>query len=134
MAEPSFLAEVRRRRVIPTALFYAAFAWIAIQVVTTLLPVFGGRDVLVRILVVVILAGLPVAIAVSWIFDLTPAGVRRADRGEDGSIRDDGSPTRSGAGTAPGPPSTRWSSRGRRTGRWCRPWSRGRFACFTLPG
>lgn len=100
MPKPTgLLAEVRRRRVIPTALFYAAFAWAAIEVVTTLLPVFGGRDVVVRVLVVVILAGLPVAIAVSWIFDITPSGVRRTEAS--GHHGDEGAG--SGENEAPGP-------------------------------
>jgi predicted ATPase len=89
MAAKGFLAEIRRRKVLPTALFYAAFAWAAIEVVTTLLPVFGGRDVVVRILVIAILAGLPVAIVISWIFDLTPSGLQRTDRNEHDRIRDD---------------------------------------------
>lgn len=75
------VAELRRRKVVRTAVVYAALAWAAIEVVTTLLPVFGGRDTVVRIVVALILLGLPVAVVLSWMFDFTPEGFQR-DSGE----------------------------------------------------
>ena len=69
-----FIAELRRRKVIRTTLVYAALAWVTIQVVTTVLPVFGDRETVIRVIVGIILAGLPVAIIVSWLFDFTPDG------------------------------------------------------------
>ena len=56
-----FYAELRRRKVIRTAVVYAALAWAAIEVANTLIPIFGGSDLLVRLVVAVIIAGLPVA-------------------------------------------------------------------------
>jgi predicted ATPase len=87
-----FITELRRRKVVRTTLVYVALAWAAIEGVTTLGPVFGASDGLVRALVVLIILGLPVAIALSWMFDVTPEGLR-----PDGG-RDDESPVeRSGS-------------------------------------
>ncbi|CAN5758267.1 hypothetical protein BH23GEM3_BH23GEM3_00190 [soil metagenome] len=44
-----FLSELRRRKVIPTAVVYIALAWAAIEVVTTLLPVYRFGETPVRI-------------------------------------------------------------------------------------
>lgn len=78
MAEAtSFFSELRRRKVIQTAIVYLALAWAAIEVVTTLLPVYGVGETVVRIAVGLILIGLPVAIGVSWLFDFTPSGFTR---------------------------------------------------------
>jgi predicted ATPase len=73
----SFLSELRRRKVIQTAIVYIALAWACIEVVTTLLPVYGFGETPVRIAVGLVLLGLPVAIAVSWLFDFTPSGFTR---------------------------------------------------------
>ena len=73
----SFFSELRRRKVIHTAIVYIALAWAGIEVVTTLLPVYGAGETAVRIGVGLILLGLPVAIAVSWLFDFTPSGFTR---------------------------------------------------------
>lgn len=70
-------SELRRRKVIQTAIVYIALAWAGIEVVTTLLPVYGGGDTAVRLAVGLILLGLPVAIAISWLFDFTPSGFTR---------------------------------------------------------
>jgi predicted ATPase/Tfp pilus assembly protein PilF len=72
-----FVQELLRRKVLQTALVYTALAWAAIEVATTLLPVYGAGDTIVRLVVGVILLGLPVAIVVSWLFDFTPQGFRR---------------------------------------------------------
>jgi predicted ATPase len=72
-----FVAELRRRKVIHTAIAYAALAWLAIEVVTTVLPVFDARETVIRLLVAVILLGLPIAIVVSWLFDFTLGGFQR---------------------------------------------------------
>ncbi len=68
--------ELRRRKVFRTAVIYAGAAWLLIEVATTLGPVLGGPDWLVKSFVITLLLGLPVAITVSWMFDLSPEGLR----------------------------------------------------------
>jgi TolB-like protein/Flp pilus assembly protein TadD len=73
----SFLAELRRRQVFRTAAWYAAAAWVVIQVASTVFPEFGLPTWSVRAVIVAALLGLPVALLLAWSFDLTGAGVRR---------------------------------------------------------
>lgn len=70
----SFLTELRRRKVVRTAVLYAALGWGSIEVVSTVGQIFGWADWIVRAITIVIILGLPVAIVVSWMFDLTPDG------------------------------------------------------------
>jgi TolB-like protein len=81
---PGFFSELRRRRVIRTAVVYVAAAWVGIEVATTLIPVYGGSNTQERLAVGLILLGLPVAVTVSWLFDITPEGFKR-DAGPPGT-------------------------------------------------
>jgi hypothetical protein len=81
---PGFFSELRRRRVIGTAVVYVAAAWVGIEVATTLIPVYGGSNTLERLAVGLILLGLPVAVTVSWLVDITPEGFKR-DAGPPGT-------------------------------------------------
>jgi TolB-like protein/Tfp pilus assembly protein PilF len=85
-----FLGELRRRRVFGTILIYVTVAWLAIEMITVLVPLFNGPDWLVRPAVAVVLLGLPVAMVVSWWFDfnvrtlrLEPSPVSRSPAGPD---------------------------------------------------
>ena len=73
----SFLSELRRRHVIRAMLAYLAVAWLLIQVLETLFPIFGLPETSVRVIVVVLGIGtVPVAIA-AWLLEWTPSGVVR---------------------------------------------------------
>ena len=77
----SLFSELRRRKVVRTAVVYVALGWIGIEVSSTLGQIFAWPDWLMRGAVVVIVLGLPVAIAISWMFDLTPDGFLPDSRG-----------------------------------------------------
>jgi len=72
-------SELGRRRVLQTALIYAAAAWSITEVLSFLidaLPVFpDASKTLIAILFVV---GFPVAMFLAWRFDIGPRGIRRA--------------------------------------------------------
>ena len=77
----SFIAELKRRNVIRTAVAYLAAAWLLIQVFESLLPVLGLPDTAMRYVFIVLAIGfVPVMIA-AWVFELTPDGLIR-DSGE----------------------------------------------------
>ena len=67
-----FFSEVRRRKVLRTTVIYAAIAWVGIQVVVAVFPTLGLPDWMTRTFVVIFIAGLPIAIILSWIFDFHP--------------------------------------------------------------
>jgi len=73
----SFLKELRRRNVIRVALAYLAGAWLLVQVLETLLPIFGLSETLARIVVVFLAIALVPVLVLSWVFEWTPQGLKR---------------------------------------------------------
>src|SRR5512134_3310622 len=71
-----FWDELRRRHVVRVLIYYAVFAWVVIQVGDVMLEAFELSHLL-RYLVAGTAAVFPVALALSWMFDITPAGVER---------------------------------------------------------
>lgn len=72
----SFYAELKRRNVIRAGVFYAASAWLLVQVATQVFPFFHFPDWVVRWIVIAALVGFPFAIAFSWFYEWTPRGFR----------------------------------------------------------
>jgi len=74
---PSFFSELQRRHVYKVGAMYAVAGWLLVQIVTQVFPIFDVPALMQRIIVLVIVAGFPVALILAWLFDLTPAGVVR---------------------------------------------------------
>jgi TolB-like protein len=74
-----FLAELKRRNVFRMAGLYLVSAWLVVQVAETLLPIFHTPDWVLQAIVVLLALGLVPALIVSWIYELTPEGLRRDD-------------------------------------------------------
>jgi len=70
------LSELRRRNVLRVAIAYLAVSWLLVQVVETLFPIFGLSDQLVRLVVIVLAIGFPLVLIFSWLYELTPEGLR----------------------------------------------------------
>ncbi|MBL6750621.1 MAG: tetratricopeptide repeat protein [Nevskia sp.] len=76
----SFFAELQRRHVYKVGAMYCVAGWLLVQVVTQVLPIFDISFPVQRLLVLAVVAGFPVALVLSWLFDITPQGiVRTAD-------------------------------------------------------
>ena len=73
----SFLDELRRRNVFRVAIAYGAAAWLVVQLVETVLPVFGVSDTTIRVIFVLLGIGFIPALVFSWIYEITPEGLRR---------------------------------------------------------
>jgi hypothetical protein len=73
----SLFTELKRRNVFRVAAAYIVAAWLVIQVVETLFPVFGLSDNAVRLVVIVLAIGLIPTLVLSWAFEITPAGLKR---------------------------------------------------------
>lgn len=71
------LSELRRRRVVHAAAVYAAAAFVVVQAVDIAFPALKLPDWTVTFVVAAALAGFPLALALAWAYDITPAGVRR---------------------------------------------------------
>lgn len=76
------ISELRRRNVLRVALAYIIAAWLIIQVVETLFPVFGFSDKAIRTVVVVLGIGFVPAVVGAWVFQFTPDGLQ-LDKGVD---------------------------------------------------
>lgn len=74
-----FFTELKRRKVYRVAVAYAVLAWLLIQIATQTLPFFEIPPWTVRLIIVGLVLGFPVALLLSWAFDLTPAGIKRTD-------------------------------------------------------
>src|SRR5437763_12235912 len=73
----SFFAELKRRNVIRFAGLYLVGAWLLVQVAGTVLPMFGAPDWLPRTIVILLAIGFVPALIFSWVFELTPQGLKR---------------------------------------------------------
>jgi TolB-like protein len=72
-----FFAELKRRRVYSVAVAYLVGGWALAQGIAQVLPVFDTPNWVVRLTVLLIVLGFPVALALSWFFDLTRYGIVR---------------------------------------------------------
>ncbi len=77
MANHNFFAELKRRNVVRVAGLYLVGAWLIVQVASTVLPMFGAPDWLPRSIVSLLAIGFIPALIFSWVFELTPQGLKR---------------------------------------------------------
>jgi TolB-like protein len=90
----SFFDELHRRNVFRVAVAYVFAAWLVIQVVETILPSFGFGDAAIRTVTIVLAIGLVPVLVFSWVFEITPQGLKL-----ERDIEHDGAPP-SGGGRA----------------------------------
>jgi TolB-like protein/Tfp pilus assembly protein PilF len=76
---PSFFAELKRRNVYKVAVAYIVAGWALSQGIAQVLPVFDIPNWVIRLIVVLIVIGLPVALGLAWAFELTPEGIKRTE-------------------------------------------------------
>src|SRR5438477_5486197 len=77
-----FFAELKRRKVYSVAIAYVVGGWALAQGVAQVLPVFDIANWVVRLIVVLIVLGFPVALTLSWFFDITSHGIVRTSDAE----------------------------------------------------
>ena len=69
--------ELKRRNVIRVAALYVVASWLIMQVADLLLDAFDIPSSAMRLLVVILLLGFPLALTFSWIYELTPDGLKK---------------------------------------------------------
>ncbi|HSP62943.1 MAG TPA: hypothetical protein VLQ90_08185, partial [Pyrinomonadaceae bacterium] len=72
----NFFAELKRRNVYKVAVAYAVVAWLVIQVATQVFPFFEIPSWAVRLVVLLLVIGFPVALVLAWAYELTPEGIK----------------------------------------------------------
>jgi TolB-like protein/thioredoxin-like negative regulator of GroEL len=73
----SFFAELKRRNVYKVAIAYIVGGWALSEGISQVFPVFDVSNAIIRLIVILIFAGLPVALVLSWMFEITPEGIKR---------------------------------------------------------
>jgi hypothetical protein len=73
----TLLDELKRRNVLRIAGLYLVAAWLAVQVSSTLLPMFDAPVWLSRSIVILLATGFLPALIFAWVFELTPEGLKR---------------------------------------------------------
>ena len=77
MSEWNFFAELKRRNVVRMAGLYLVGAWLLTQVASTVLPTFDVPSWALRGLIITLVLGFVPALIFSWVFELTPQGLKR---------------------------------------------------------
>src|SRR5712672_3014702 len=72
----NFFAELKRRNGYKVAGAYAVVAWLLIQAASILFPAFDAPPWVMKIFIIVIIFGFPVALIFSWAFEITPEGIK----------------------------------------------------------
>src|SRR5215471_11438926 len=77
--KPSLFSELRRRNVFRVALTYAVIAWLLIEIASVLLPLVDAPESIITAFVVLLALGFAVAMFISWVFEMTPEGLKRTE-------------------------------------------------------
>ena len=73
----SFVSELKRRKVFQVAAVYLVVAWLIMQVVDVVNEPLRLPEWFATVAILIVAIGFPIALILSWAFDLTPEGVVR---------------------------------------------------------
>src|SRR5205823_22957 len=79
MNPKKLFGELKRRNVYRAAVAYGVVAWFLTQLTTQVFPFFEIPNSAVRFVVIALAVGFPIAMLLSWIYELTPEGVVRTE-------------------------------------------------------
>jgi TolB-like protein/Tfp pilus assembly protein PilF len=77
--KPSFFSELKRRNVYKVAVAYIVAGWALSQGIAQVFPVFDIPNWVIRLIVLLIIIGLPIALVLAWMFEITPQGIKRTE-------------------------------------------------------
>ena len=72
-----FVAELKRRNFLRVAIAYLAVSWLILQVGSMIIPAFNIPAWTLRLLVLLVALGLPLALVLAWVYEITPTGLKR---------------------------------------------------------
>ena len=74
-----FFGELKRRNVYKVGVAYAVVAWLLMQVASQIFPFFDIPNWVVRLVVILLVIGFPIALIIAWAFEVTPEGIKRTE-------------------------------------------------------
>src|SRR5437899_7767491 len=75
----NFLTELKRRNVYRAAIAYGVVAWFLTQLTTQVFPFFDIPNASIRLVVILLALGFPIAMSLSWLYEFTPEGIVRSE-------------------------------------------------------
>jgi len=75
----NFVGELKRRNVYRVAIAYAVVAWLLMQIATQVFPFLEIPNWAIRLVIMLIVIGFPIALVIAWAFELTPEGIKRTE-------------------------------------------------------
>jgi len=79
MDPKKLFTELKRRNVYKVAIAYAVVAWLLMQIVTQVFPFLEIPNWAIRLVIMLIVIGFPIALIIAWAFELTPEGLKRTE-------------------------------------------------------
>jgi len=79
MKAGNFFAELKRRNVYKVAIAYAVIAWLLMQIATQVFPFLEIPNWAIRLVIMLLALGFPIALIIAWAFELTPEGLKRTE-------------------------------------------------------
>ena len=74
-----FFSELKRRNVYKVAVAYAVVGWVIAQIATQIFPFLEIPNWAIRLVILLIVIGFPIALIIAWAFELTPEGIKRTE-------------------------------------------------------
>jgi len=90
MKTDNFFAELKRRNVYKVAVAYAVVAWLLMQIASQIFPFFEIPNWAVRLVVLLLVIGFPIALIIAWAFEATPEGIKRTEAADAAGQRSPG--------------------------------------------
>jgi TolB-like protein/Tfp pilus assembly protein PilF len=75
----NFFSELKRRNVYKVAVAYAIVGWLLVQVATQVFPFLEIPNWAIRLVILFVAIGFPIALIIAWAFELTPEGIKRTE-------------------------------------------------------
>jgi TolB-like protein/Flp pilus assembly protein TadD len=85
--KPSFFAELKRRNVYKVAVAYGVVAWLLMQIASQIFPFFEIPNWVVRLVILLLVIGFPIALIIAWAFEATPEGIKRTEVADAAGLR-----------------------------------------------
>ncbi len=75
----NYFKELQRRHVVKAGIAYLVVAWLLIQVLSTLLPVFKAPEFVTKITVIVLAVGFPIWLILAWVYDFSWGSIQKTE-------------------------------------------------------
>ena len=73
----TLIAELKRRNVVKVGAAYLLAAWLVVQAASIAFPAFDAPPWALRVFILALLLGFPIAVVMAWMFEVTPEGLKR---------------------------------------------------------